>query len=228
MNKKEFICIKNAVKKFNNKTIFEQANINFYKGNITAIVSPNGSGKTTTINIILGFMNLDQGEIVFSDGIRHQDIAIVFGGEKNLYMKNTVKENIYYMSMLKGMNKDEILHNINHFKNLIPAYNEIENTMCERLSHGQKRLVSILAALVSNSKVIILDETTEGLDKKHIDILSEVLNSVKKDKIIILCSQNYEFVDRLADEIYFLAEHKFLLKNSNIKLEEEFNRMFGR
>lgn len=228
MNEKDFIHINNAVKTFNKKIVLNNASIKFDMGYITAIVSPNGSGKTTSINIISGFINLEQGEIIFSNGITSKDVSVVFGGEKNLYMKNTVKENIYYLAMIKGLDKKQVFENINRFKHLIPEYDEIENLACEQLSHGQKRLVSILIAIVSNSKIIILDEPTEGLDQKHINILKKIISTIKNDKIIIICSQDYSFVDSITDRIYFLNEHKFSLSSREMSLEDEYTIIFGR
>lgn len=226
MDNNMYIRIVNGDKIFQNNVILEKANITFNQGEITAISSPNGSGKTTTLNIICGFMNLDKGTLEYSSELKKENISVVYGGDKNLYMKNTVKENIHYMAMLKGIDKNTICSNIVKFSKLIPRYSEIENKVCEHLSHGQKRLVSILIALVCDSRVIILDEVTEGLDQEHINILRNILDEIKKEKIIIVCSHDYSFLENLVDKIYFLKEHKFILSDSTQNIVNEYNAVF--
>ncbi|MDO5062297.1 MAG: ATP-binding cassette domain-containing protein [Peptostreptococcaceae bacterium] len=153
------VSLQNATKRLGERTILNSTSIDFKEGEITAIVAPNGTGKTTTINLISGFMSVDEGELVFSEDLTYKDVAVVFGGDKNLYMKNTVEENIYYLSMMKGLTKSQIQSNIEKLNELIPHYEELSKKMCEHLSHGQKRMAAIFAGgykmyLNSNSNTL--------------------------------------------------------------------------
>lgn len=150
-------------------------------------------------------MTPNKGEIIYS-GLDKKDICILYGGERNLYMKNTAKENIYYFATLKGLDDNQIKHNLEKLSKFFPIYNEIENKLCETLSHGQKRLTAILANLVSDPKCLILDETIEGLDTDHIEILSSLLEIYKKEKIVILISHNKNFIESISDEIIYLKK----------------------
>lgn len=221
------ISFNNVTKKFLKKTVLNSSNVCFNYGKISSIVAPNGEGKTTTINLIAGFLIPDEGKIEFPNSISNKDISVVFGGDRNLYMKNTVRENISYISGLKGVKKERVEENIKKFKKFIPSYDDIEDTVCEMLSHGQKRLVSILVSLVSDTKVIILDEVTEGLDKNHIYTLEQMLKEVKKEKIIILCSQNLEFIERISDSIFFLKNNNFVKADIDMRLSDQYILHYG-
>lgn len=99
----------NLTKQFNKDySVIKDLNVEFEKDKIYGIVSPNGRGKTTLINLLSGFIKFDNGEILFEGDISYNDITIVYGGDKNLYMKNTVKENIYYFSVLRGISVKDI------------------------------------------------------------------------------------------------------------------------
>ena len=225
--KSDCLILKNVSKKFTNKIILENSNAIFQKGRITSLVAPNGRGKTTTISLISGFLKPDSGNIIFPYGINYKNISIVFGGEKNLYMKNTVEENIFFISQLRGLDRNAIRENLSKFKKIIPNYDELKGIVCEKLSHGQKRLVSVLSALVSDSKIIILDETTEGLDQNHISLLKLILKEIKKDKIIILCSQDCDFVESISDVIYFIKDNTFIENTSLTKIKDEYTKHYG-
>ena len=88
------IIFQNVHKKYKTDIILENANLEIEKKKITFLVAPNGSGKTTTINLLCKFMYPDNGSIILPDRITEKDISVVFGGDKNLLMKNTIEENI--------------------------------------------------------------------------------------------------------------------------------------
>lgn len=216
------LSLKNISKNFGSKAVLDNADLLLKSGEITSIVSPNGKGKTVTVNIIAGFMSQNSGEVVFSKGLDFKDVSVVFGGDKNLYLKNTVEENLYYFAMLKGLNKKEIAENIEKYKKFIADYDTMKNTLCEKLSYGQKRMAAIFVSLITESKIIILDEAMEGLDQKNINLIASGLKNIKNERIIIICSHDYSFVESISDEVYFLKDRKF----SPIKTEESLREAF--
>lgn len=208
----------NKIKKsFKSKCVIENATFTLREGEISILNAPNGTGKTTVINLISGLMKQDSGTIEF-EGLTQKDVCIIYGGDKNLYMKNTVDENLYYFGVLRGLTKEEISYNIKKMKKVFTSYDKLKNTLCEELSHGQKRIISIFSSIITNNKCIILDEATEGLDQENIDILINLINKIKKDVIILIVSHDILFVNNLECK-------KIAIKNSNIyeEVDNEIN-----
>lgn len=95
----------------------------------------------------------DEGTISFSDGMDEQGFDVILSGERNLYVKNTVYENLIYFSMLKGMSKSTADAAIAREKEKFPIYEMVKNKLVETLSYGQKRIVSLMSAVVTGRKM---------------------------------------------------------------------------
>lgn len=214
------IRLNNVSKKFNQKLILNNINYEFIENTIYSIVAPNGMGKTTLLNILSGLMKSDQGKVELSDDIKANDFSVILSGDRNLYAKNTVDENIYYFSIIKGLTKNNIQKRISEYSNLLPIYKEIRKKLVEELSYGQKRLISLFSALIEDSKVIIIDEATEGLDMQHKNLLLNMLSTIKKEKIILLVSHDYDFTTEVSDKILLLDNGTILTCKENISSTE--------
>lgn len=191
-----------------------------YDGTINSIIAPNGTGKTTLMSILAGFLSPDSGEVIFDSGLSHKDVVLLLSGEKNLYMKNTVKENILYFSILRGKSKSETLSAIDKYKSIFPLYEKIKDQLAETLSYGQKRMAALFSAIISESKYIIIDEASEGLDMEHVNMLKDLLRHVKEGRVIIIASQDYDFAADISDNVCFLKDGKIAESFSNMSKEE--------
>lgn len=118
------IKIVNITKKYGDNSVLRGVTYDFEKGKVTSIIAPNGSGKTTLMSIISGLLLPDSGTIDFVGKWGPADINIVFAGEKNLYMKNTVLENLLYFGIIKGMKKYEVAKEIEKYKQYLPFIEE--------------------------------------------------------------------------------------------------------
>ena len=214
------IEVKDIDKKFKDKIVLDQVNISIPKNSVTSILGPNGMGKTTLISIICNLLLADAGVVEYSDNLQIREIFLSLAGDKNLYMKNTVMENINYFSVLRGLKKEEILANLEEYKIYFPKFEDFKNSRVETLSFGQKKIVVILSALVSNSKLIILDEISEGLDMEHKEELANLIKATKKDFTYLLSSHDYEFISKVSDKASFLKDGKFVKEITNPSLED--------
>lgn len=212
------IIVKDGIKKYDNISVLNGIKQEFESGVITSIVAPNGVGKTTLLSVISGLIQQDSGEVIY-DGLKKEDINIVLAGDKNLYLKNTVMENLYYFAAIQGMAKKAMLIEVNRIKGLYPDFDSLKDTVVERLSYGQKRLIAIFISLVLDNKCIIIDEAAEGLDMDYCNQLCDFLELYKKDKIIILASHDYDFVSRISDKIIFLKDG--IISNSYDSLDSD-------
>ncbi|SHK37231.1 ATP-binding cassette domain-containing protein [Paramaledivibacter caminithermalis] len=195
--------------------ILKDITMEFKCGNIYSIVGPNGAGKTTLISILSNLMVPDSGNIIHSKN--DKNIFLLLSGERNLYYKNTVKDNIKYFGTLRGCTKKTIDNNIKSFSEKFPDIKNILNKKVENLSFGQKRIVATYISLVSGSDCVILDEVSEGLDLETKVRIRNMLSEAKTSKIIILISHDFEFIEKCTDYVYYIKNGILVFETDNVK-----------
>lgn len=209
------IRLKEIGKKFGKFPVLKNLSFNIEPGKITAIVGPNGSGKTTIIKTILGLVKPDNGDILID--------------EKSILGEHLYRKSIGYMpqatSFPENLTVRKVIKMICDLRNsniepdaaLIAALNlnaEMSKQV-KTLSGGNKQKVSALIALMFNPSIIILDEPTAGLDPVVSSNLKElIINEKKKGKTIILTSHIMSEIEELADHIIFLIDGKIKFDGS--------------
>jgi ABC-2 type transport system ATP-binding protein len=224
------IKIEHLQKRFREKEVLKDISINFEENNVYAIMAPNGTGKTTLISIMSGFMMQDKGEIIYDRSIKKEDFNVILSGDRNLYMKNTVFENLMYLCILKGMNEKEAKQIIDKEKDKFPIYDLNKDILVENLSYGQKRLVALMSAIVTGAKCIIVDEATDGLDIENRKVLCNAIRSAARGRVIILIAHDMKFVEKAADIVAFMKEGcfvSFLANTNDIKIREVYDSIYG-
>lgn len=219
----------NIIKKYGKLEVLKGIDAEISKGKVTAIVGPNGSGKTTIIKIILGLVKADYGKVF----INNEQIN---GGYlyRNLigYMPQIASypENLTVFEVL-SMIKDLRNRNDNPEEKLLKEFDLIgELTKPIRtLSGGNKQKLSAVISLMFNPEILIFDEPTAGLDPVMSSRFKEIVFAEKKrGKTILLTSHIMSEVEELADEIIFLLDGKIyyhgtiinlLLDKGEVKLE---------
>lgn len=205
------IALKNIEKKFGKFHVLKNIFLEIQPGKITAIVGPNGSGKTTIIKSILGLVKPESGDILIDD-------KSIIG--EHLYRKNigympqsaSFPENLTVREVIK-MIADLRNEEINIESNLIEILNLIPemNKQIKNLSGGNKQKLSAYIALIFNPSIIILDEPTAGLDPVASSNLKQrILEECSNGKTIILTSHIMTEIEELADNIIFLIDGKIV------------------
>ncbi len=177
---------------------------------IHALVGPNGAGKTTILKILCGLLYPTNGCVLIDgksldDKWAKDNVTMILSGDRCLYFKNTVFENMMYYSILQGNSPGES-------KALIYGYAEdfgildYLNRLVEGLSSGEKKKVCILAGLCAQSKILLIDEPTWGLDIDSVLVLQELLKKLKetKDVSMIISSHDVNFLSGVADDYLFV------------------------
>lgn len=181
------IEVKNLSKTFGDKKVLNNINITFGKSKVTCIMGRSGCGKTTLLNVIMGLITADEGEI---KGIENKEIAAVFQ-EERLCEGFTAVANI---KLVCG--RDNSLKKIEeHLREV--WLEDIESKPVSQLSGGMRRRVSIVRAVMAESDIIIMDEPFKGLDEK---IKIQVIEYVKKytgEKTVIITTHSIEEVKML-------------------------------
>jgi len=179
------------------------------KGEIVGLLGPNGAGKTTLIKMMCGLLVPDCGD-VFINGINIQKnrlkalqhISVVLEGNRNLYWRLTVKENLEYFAGNRGFSKKQIQEKMDE---LLEAFSlkEKENEMVNSLSRGMQQKVAICVALLANTDVIFLDEPTLGLDIETNYEIRELLKKIAKEeeKTIIISTHDMPVVQEVCERV---------------------------
>ena len=214
------IKVEHVKKSFKEKEVLKDITFEFQPDGVYVIIAPNGTGKTTFINTLCGFMLPDEGTISFSDGMDEQGFDVILSGERNLYVKNTVYENLIYFCMLKGMSKSAADVLIEREKKKFPIYETVKNKLVETLSYGQKRIISLMSAVVTGAKCVIIDEATDGLDIDNRKLVADTIRSVSAGRILIVIAHDFAFASDVADTLIFLKDGRFAEVAENSREEE--------
>lgn len=190
------VRLENVHFSYNERNVLKDINLNIKKGSFVGLVGPNGGGKSTLINIILGLLTPDQGTVYLlnepnTQFKRWNRIGYV-SQKANTFNKGfpaTVFEvvamgltaKIGYFKFFQKRHKKKVLNAIKQVGMSEYTYNNIGN-----LSGGQQQRVFIARALVSEPKLLLLDEPTVGIDFKNVDRFYELLHTLNKEQNITM------------------------------------------
>lgn len=208
------IEIKCISKVFGDNKALDNISLNIEGGKAFGILGRNGAGKTTFIRILLGIMHQDSGEILI-DGKNIRNTKVKFGylpEERGLYLKYRVCDQLLYFAELNGLKKKEAIKIIKDQLKIFKI-EEYYNKKIEELSKGNKQKIQLIAAIIHNPDIIVLDEPFSGLDPVNVELFKEVmLNLLKEKKTIIFSSHQMNNVEEFCNYVV-------LLKKGNIKLQ---------
>lgn len=219
------ISFQNIHKQYGRVKVLNGVNLDLSGGGVHTILGPNGSGKTTLIKILLGMVIPQKGEVVI-------DSKIVNG-------KWEYRNDIDYLPQIArfpdNLNVSELIKMIIHLRKksnrseeLIQLF-KLEPFLDQKLgnlSGGTRQKVNLVLAFMFDSRIIILDEPTTGLDPVAVVHLKELIRKERlKGKIILVTTHIMSFVEEMADQIIFLLEGKIYFKGTNEELRARNNSM---
>ena len=208
---KNLVEVKNIKKNYGKNEAVKGISFNIKEDEILGLLGPNGSGKTTTIGMLLGLLKPTSGEILINgqklEGNRIEILEQInfISPYIELPKKLTVKQNLTVYGKLYKIN------NINERIDFLSEKLRLEkllNSITGELSSGQKNRVSLAKALINEPKVLLLDEPTASLDPEVGDFVRSFLEDYKKEKkiSILLASHNMNEVTRLCKSILMMKD----------------------
>ena len=220
------IQVENITKKYGSFIAVNDISFEIDEGEIVGFLGPNGAGKSTTMNMITGFIEPTSGRIIvdgydISKKPRKAKRQIGYMPEGvPLYSDLTVKEFITYMAELKGVPKKEKKEKVQKAIEET-GLQDVQNKLTKYLSRGYKQRVSMAGALVSNPKVIILDEPTVGLDPKQVTEIRALIKKLGKDHTVILSSHILSEVSQICNRVIIINNGKILAIDTPENLEKK-------
>ena len=229
-----FLSAENMLGGYGETTILNDCSISVKKGEIAVIVGPNGAGKSTAMKAIFGMLDLRAGNIIF-DG---KDITDLKPQERvksgmgfvpqthNVFTSMTVIENLEIGGFT---NQENLPKNISEVFKLFPVLEEKQKQLVGELSGGQRQQVAVGRALMTNPKLLMLDEPTAGVSPLVVKELFEKIISIARTGIaILMVEQNARQALEIADNGFVLVqgENKYTDKGSKLLSNKEVRKAF--
>lgn len=193
-------------------------NISFEVGQneMVAIVGPSGAGKSTLINLILKFYSPNSGDILINDKAYSQlsynfirkNISLVF--QENELFSTSIKENVAYGSDIDDKKVEDALRKANAWEfvsNLKDGINTEVGERGVRLSGGQRQRIQIARAIYKDAPILILDEATSSLDAKSESEVSEAIDNLVKNRLVIIIAHRFSTIQNATKVIVLNDKH---------------------
>lgn len=196
-------------------------------GKILGLIGQNGAGKSTTFRLILNFLDTDDGDVLWNGKLLTEKDYNVIGylpEERGLYPKVTIEDQLIYFGRLRGKKKKEIVPLIDKWMDKFQVKGK-KTDKVKSLSKGNQQKVQLIATLIHEPKLIILDEPFSGLDPVNAELLKEGIIELKeKGSCVIFSSHNMENVEKICDHLVMLRNGEMVLDGTVQSIRESFGR----
>ncbi len=218
--------VENLSKSFGQVLAVNNLNFKVESGEFLAFLGQNGAGKSTTINMLIGNLERDSGNIVYAEGKSFKEfkekIGVVF---QNNILDDllTVEENLKFFGRLYSKNNENIKERYEELSKLF-EFKDFEKKKFKHLSGGQKRRVEIARALFNSPKILFLDEPTTGLDPKtRIDVWNIIHKIRKESGMTVFLTTHYMEETADADNVKIIHNGKMIAEGSPSYLKEKYS-----
>ena len=225
--------VTNLSKSFGKRKILDNINLTIYEGDIIGLIGPNGAGKTTLIKTILRLYYYDKGSVKICgyDTKKQLEQALSKVGsiieKPDMYDQLTGRKNLKITELLNNIHDQKYVEEMIEFVGLKTRIND----KVKKYSLGMKQRLAIANALIKKTKLLILDEPTNGLDPKGIRELRQMLKTISQEQnmSILISSHILSEVENICDRVVIIDQGRLVkefgieeVKYKNISLEEEY------
>ncbi|MCW8822633.1 MAG: ATP-binding cassette domain-containing protein, partial [Ignavibacteriaceae bacterium] len=194
------LVVKNLVKRFNSTLAVDNLSFSVDPGKIFGLLGPNGAGKTTTLRTILNIIKPSSGEIIFNQKPITYDYYNLIGylpEERGLYKRSKVIDVLKYFAALKNVNKKDAVQLADIWLKKLNILNYREKKI-DQLSKGNQQKVQLIAAIIHNPLLLILDEPFTGFDPiNQQEVKNLILSFLSEGKTIILSTHQMDLAEKL-------------------------------
>ncbi len=195
------------------------------RGSIYGFIGPNGSGKTTTLRMIMHILLPDEGDIEVlgsNDTAAVRDRVGYLPEERGLYKKMTIRRLLRYYARLKGGRLSQIDAAIDEWMQRMELPGLLDRQI-ETLSKGMSQKVQFVAAVVSNPELLILDEPFSGLDPVNAQVLKDaVLEMRRRGATVVFSTHDMATAERMCDRIFMIFSGRKVLDGSLESIQDQY------
>lgn len=219
--------VKNLSKYYGDFCAVNDISFSFESGRIFSIIGRNGSGKTSTIRMMLGTIAKNGGSVTV-DSKNFSDYLNRVGylpEERGLYQKDTVEEQLLFFAQLKGVSKSDFKKYSDYWLERMEL-TKYRKSKLETLSKGNQQKVQIAASIIHDPDIVILDEPFSGLDPVNSSLLLEIVSELEsKNKCIMISSHQLNLIENICDDLLIISNSKTMYYGSvdELKNRNEYN-----
>ena len=230
--------IKDLQKKYGEKKVVDHLSFSLKEPGVYALLGTNGAGKTTSIRMILGMLSKDGGEVLWNgEPMNALETNIGYlAEERGLYPKYKLMDQLMYFAKLKKVPKDVAKERILYWAKklqveeyLYPAKKgkKIEkDKTADQLSKGNQQKIQLMAALLSDPELIVLDEPLSGLDPVNTDLFKGIIKEIiNNGKYVIMSSHQMATIEEFCEDITILNRGKVVLQGNLNEIKKSYGRV---
>ncbi len=217
------VVLDSVTKRFGSQAAVNALDLRIPSGIIQGIIGPNGSGKTTTLRMILRIYQPDEGRVQVLggwEGNAADDRVGYLPEERGLYLRMKVRDVLRFFAKLKGNRRPDA--DIQRWLERLGA-TEWSHKKLEQLSKGMAQKIQFIAAVVSRPELVILDEPFSGLDPVNMELLREAVLELRKNgTTVLLSTHDMEVAERMCDRIFMIYRGKKVLDGTMEEIQSQY------
>lgn len=233
------LIVKNITKNYGEKTVVDNLSFEIMEPGVYALLGTNGAGKTTTLRIILGMLAKNNGDILWKGNPLNPVTANIgyLAEERGLYPKISLLDQLLYFAKLRNVPRQEAMKRITYWSNrlevdeyLFPPKSKVKSSAkarrADQLSKGNQQKIQLMAALISDPELLILDEPLSGLDPVNTDLFKSIIKEeIAKEKFLIMSSHQMPTIEEFCSDITILNRGKAVLQGNLNQIKKGYGRV---
>lgn len=222
------IQVENLVKNYGNHKALKGINLQVKKGSIVGLLGANGAGKSTTMNILTGYLSYNEGTVkiggydILKDPLKAKKQIGYLPEMPPLYMDMTVDEYLKFAAEIKGLKKEARKQAVDEAVKATKI-EDVRGRLIKNLSKGYKQRVGLAQAILGNPPLLILDEPTVGLDPNQIIEIREWIKSLSQNHTIVLSSHILSEVNAICDYVIIIDQGRVVAQDTPENLAQHFS-----
>ncbi len=192
------LSVNKVTKRYRTVTAVDAISLDIQPGKIQALLGPNGAGKSSLVRMLVGLTQPDEGEILVENNgesieLTYHDFAYL-PEDRGLYQDRTILDNLNYIASLRGLKLSDIRSDIDSWLERFELTDRKDEPL-RQMSKGNQQKVQLIATLLHDPQLVILDEPFSGLDPVNQEHVLTVLNELReRGKTVVLSAHQMELV----------------------------------
>lgn len=212
------LSVNNVTKRYRTVTAVDSISLDIQPGKIQALLGPNGAGKSSLVRMLVGLTHPDEGEIVVENNgqtidLTYHDFAYL-PEDRGLYQDRSILDNLNYIAGLRGLKLSDIRGDIDSWLARFELTDRKDEPL-RQMSKGNQQKVQLIATLLHDPQLVILDEPFSGLDPVNQEHVLTVLTELReRGKTVVLSAHQMALVERLADTMLLMNKGRAVAQGS--------------